>query len=77
MFKHAGKEKEATKMKAEGGTWRHELKFVCSVQQLAIIENRIEPLLKPDPHVGAAGFYHISSVYFDDEWDRCYYENED
>ena len=64
-------------MKAEGGTWRHELKFVCSVQQLAIIENRIKPLLKPDPHVGPAGFYHISSVYFDDEWDSCYYENED
>lgn len=64
-------------MRAEGGTWRHELKFVCSMQQLAIIENRIKPLLKPDPHVSPTGSYHISSVYFDDEWDSCYFENED
>lgn len=64
-------------MRAEGGTWRHELKYVCDVQQLKIIESRIKPLLKPDPHTGPKGTYHISSVYFDDEWDSCFYENED
>lgn len=64
-------------MKIEGGTWRHELKFVCTVPQLKIIEARIRPLLMPDPHVGPSGRYSIRSVYFDDAWDTCYQENED
>lgn len=64
-------------MKEEGGIWRHELKFVCTMPQLRIIENRIRPLLMPDPHVGDKGCYQISSVYFDDQWDTCFYENED
>jgi len=61
----------------EGGTWRHELKYVCDVPQLKIIESRIRPLLKPDPHAGQSGCYMIRSVYFDDEWDTCFRENED
>lgn len=64
-------------MKEEGGIWRHELKFVCTMPQLKIVESRIKPLLKPDPHTGPNGMYSIRSVYFDDEWDTCYYENED
>ena len=64
-------------MKEEGGVWRHELKFVCTVPQLRIIESRIRPLLMPDPHTGPDGSYRISSVYFDDQWDTCFYENED
>lgn len=64
-------------MREEGGTWRHELKFVCSVPQLKIIESRIRPLLKLDPHAGAGGTYCIRSVYFDDEWDTCFQENEE
>lgn len=61
----------------EGGTWRHELKYVCDVPQLKIIESRIRPLLKLDPHAGPSGGYMIRSVYFDDEWDSCFRENED
>lgn len=64
-------------MKEEGGVWRHELKFVCAIPQLKIVESRIRPLLKPDPHAGKNGSYCIRSVYFDDEWDTCYLENED
>ncbi|MBQ7841596.1 MAG: polyphosphate polymerase domain-containing protein [Lachnospiraceae bacterium] len=64
-------------MNADGGIWRHELKYVCTAQQLKIVENRIKPLLKPDPHTGPGGSYHISSVYFDDEWNSCFWENED
>lgn len=64
-------------MNEEGGTWRHELKYVCDVPQLKIIESRIRPLLKPDPHAGESGSYGIRSVYFDDEWDTCMQENED
>lgn len=64
-------------MRAEGGTWRHELKYVCTVPQLKIVESRIKPLLKPDPHTGSKGLYTIRSLYFDDEWDTCRQENED
>lgn len=64
-------------MKEEGGSWRHELKFICDTAQLKIVESRIRPLLKPDPHAGGNGQYCIRSVYFDDEWDTCYHENED
>ncbi len=59
------------------GGWRHELKFVCTLPQLTIIENRICPLLRPDPHAGCAGMYCVRSVYFDDRWDGGYYGNED
>ncbi|MFQ8703575.1 MAG: VTC domain-containing protein [Eisenbergiella sp.] len=45
--------------------------------QLRIIESRLRPLLMPDPHTGPDGSYRISSVYFDDQWDTCFYENED
>ena len=64
-------------MKEEGGTWRHELKFVCTAQQLALLRERIRPLMRPDPHAGADGKYTIRSVYFDDEWDTGAKENED
>lgn len=64
-------------MKEEGGVWRHELKFVCTVPQLTVVESRLKPLLKLDPHAKNAGKYCIRSVYFDDEWDNCYRENED
>ncbi len=64
-------------MKEEGGVWRHELKFICTMPQMKIVESRIKPLLKPDPHAGKNGMYSIRSVYFDDEWDTCYCENAD
>lgn len=64
-------------MREEGGTWRHELKYVCTVPQMKIVESRVRPLLRLDPHTGQAGRYSIRSVYFDDEWNSCYLENED
>lgn len=64
-------------MKEEGGIWRHELKFVCTMPQIRIVESRVKPLLRLDPHAGRAGMYSIRSAYFDDEWDTCYFENED
>ena len=64
-------------MKEEGGTWRHELKYVCSEAELTLIRERIRPVMRPDPHAGADGMYCIRSVYFDDEWDSGARENED
>lgn len=57
-------------------TYRHELKYLCTDAQLALVENRIQALMKKDAHVGEKGIYTIRSLYFDDYRNSCYYENE-
>lgn len=57
--------------------YRNELKFLCSEQELALIERRIQSICRRDTHAGADGVYRVRSVYFDDYADSCYYENED
>lgn len=56
--------------------FRHELKYVISAAEIAMIRNRINHLIAPDSHAGEAGSYSIRSLYFDDYDNRCYYENE-
>ena len=56
--------------------FRHELKYVISAGELALIRNRINHLIPLDSHVDATGAYTIRSLYFDDLYDSCYYENE-
>lgn len=56
--------------------YRHELKYVCTAAQLALIQGRIHHLLSLDSHVAESGMYTIRSLYFDDYYNRCYYENE-
>ena len=56
--------------------FRHELKYVISAGELALIRNRINHLIPMDSHVGDTGAYTIRSLYFDDLYDSCYYENE-
>ena len=56
--------------------YRHELKYVCTEAQLALIQARIHHLIPLDSHVGETGMYQIRSLYFDDYYNRCYYENE-
>lgn len=62
--------------KAEKNKYRHELKYVCTASQLALIQGRIQHLIPLDSHAGDNGMYTIRSLYFDDYYDRCYYENE-
>lgn len=54
--------------------YRNEWKYSCTRSQLALLESRLRCVLKPDRfqknHV-----YQIRSVYFDDDGDRCYYDN--
>lgn len=57
--------------------YRHEFKYPVSANELEIIKNRIRPLMEPDAHVDLGGQYNISSLYFDDLFDTCYYEKED
>ena len=56
--------------------YRHELKYVISAGELALIRNRIQNMVPLDSHAGAAGHYNVRSLYFDDYDNRCFYENE-
>jgi hypothetical protein len=56
--------------------YRHELKYLISAAQLPLLKSRIAAIMQPDPHAGADGIYNIRSLYFDDYYDICYYENE-
>lgn len=56
--------------------FRHELKYLVGKGEMALLQNRINHLLKPDSHAGEAGVYNIRSLYFDDYYNRCFYENE-
>ena len=54
--------------------FRHELKFLVSDAQLAQIQYRIAPLMQKDKNQ-KSDYYTITSLYFDDIYDRCLQEN--
>ena len=56
--------------------YRNEWKYCCSEEQLAMLAQRIRPLLEPDVHGDENGKYMIHSLYFDDLHDSCAYGNE-
>lgn len=58
-------------------TFRHELKYIISAAEIAVIKNRINHLLSLDDHTAASGVYCVRSLYFDDYDNRCLRENED
>lgn len=73
----ADEKKQVTEMNEKKEIkFRHELKYVISAGELALIRNRINHLIPLDSHVGDTGAYTIRSLYFDDLYDSCYYENE-
>ncbi|HAF26615.1 MAG TPA: VTC domain-containing protein [Lachnospiraceae bacterium] len=55
--------------------YRHEYKYILSKTDAAVIKERVAAVLKADPH-GENG-YEVRSIYFDDERDTYYYQNED
>lgn len=56
--------------------YRHELKYLVSAAQIGILKARISGMIPLDSHAGPSGRYNISSLYFDDYYNRCFYENE-
>lgn len=56
--------------------YRHELKYVVTEAQIALLQSRIQGLIPLDSHVGESGMYRIRSLYFDDYDNSCYLENE-
>lgn len=55
--------------------FRNELKYICSEGELMLLHARVQALCLPDPHA-QDGIYNIRSIYFDDPYNRYYYENE-
>jgi len=60
----------------EAANFRHEFKYCCSEAQLACLQHRLGVFLKTDQNADEAGKYSIRSMYFDDMYDTCFYENE-
>ena len=56
--------------------YRNEKKYLCSETALTVLEARLKPLMKPDPHQAPGACYHIRSMYFDDYENSCMMENE-
>ena len=56
--------------------YRHEFKYLISDNELLQLYNRIKTVMDKDSHVGERGSYNISSLYYDDIYNTCFYENE-
>jgi hypothetical protein len=56
--------------------YRNELKYLCSENELLIIENRINQLCTHDSYADNDGKYIVRSIYFDDYQNSCCQENE-
>jgi hypothetical protein len=54
--------------------YRHELKYVISYQEHALIRSRVQTLLSRDKNVGSDGTYTVRSLYFDDFYNNAYDE---
>lgn len=56
--------------------YRHEIKYLCSIQEIAIIKQRLSHVLSIDKNAKEKGSYSIRSLYFDDYFHTCFKENE-
>lgn len=56
--------------------YRHEFKYPISDLEATVLQERLKAIIPIDKHVGETGKYTITSLYFDDKWDSCFYENE-
>ena len=60
-----------------GTDFRHEYKYLCSFGQSVVLRHRLDCLMKKDSHTVGDGSYLIRSIYFDDPYDECFFDNED
>ena len=56
--------------------YRHEYKYPLTNGQILVEDAKISAIASKDVHAGAAGFYNIRSLYFDDYENSCYMANE-
>lgn len=55
--------------------YRHEYKYIIDETQENILYALAQGILLRDSHVQEDGMYTIRSLYFDDPYDACFYEN--
>lgn len=55
--------------------FRHEIKYLITPYMKQILTSRVSALLDKD--VNAKGSYHVTSVYFDDQYDTAYHDKQD
>lgn len=59
-----------------GNKYRHEYKYLVTDQEIEVLKQRLNYLVPIDSHVPEGqDTYNIRSLYFDDYFNRCYYEN--
>lgn len=56
--------------------YRHEFKYIITAFQETVLKERLTQIMKTDIHAGEKGKYTIRSLYFDDYYNSCYYDNE-
>lgn len=56
--------------------YRHEFKYLCTNNQLALLNAKLKIVMKVDENAGESSTYRIRSIYFDDLNNSKYYENE-
>ena len=62
----------------KGKPYRHELKYVISEAEHAVLASRLRAALRPDENAGGSGGeYFIRSLYFDDPWETAVAEKSD
>lgn len=57
------------------GKYRHEYKYIIDSVQESFLYPLVQGILQRDSHVQKDGMYTIRSLYFDDIYDTCFYEN--
>ena len=57
--------------------YRHELKYLISQPDWALLRVRMAKALQRDENVDENGEYWIRSLYFDDYWNTAYREKEE
>ena len=59
-----------------GQHWRHEVKYLISLPEWALLRCRLPAAVRRDPNAGENGEYWIRSLYFDDYWNTAYEEKD-
>jgi hypothetical protein len=54
--------------------FRHELKYLINFQDYSLIRSRLADVLHLDEHAAFDGAYTVTSLYFDDYFNRAYHE---
>lgn len=56
--------------------FRHEYKYMIDTKQEAVLNLKASALMQKDRYAMENGYYRITSLYFDDYQNSCFYENE-